>query len=132
MERLLIIDDDALVRRVIRRVFRDREVVEACSVEEGLRLVGEGRAFDVVLCDLVMPEQTGMDFYRCLAERSPADAARVVFMSGGAVTREIADFLAATRNPAVEKPFDIHHLRQLVERLGARTDQADLGVARTG
>lgn len=131
MERLLIIDDDALVRRVIRRVFHDCEVVEAGSVEEGLRLAA-GRAFDVVLCDLVMPEQTGMDFYRCLAARAPEDAARVVFMSGGAVTREIADFLAATRNPAVEKPFDIHHLRQLVQRVGSRREEAGLGVARAG
>ena len=79
--------------------------------------------FDLILCDLMMPEMTGMDFYAALASRSESLARRVVFMTGGAFTPTAREFLDRVDNPRLDKPVDITRLRQLVDSAVARNDQ---------
>jgi CheY-like chemotaxis protein len=63
----------------------DHDTVAVQSGREALARL-ESDTFDVVLCDLMMPEMTGMDLYEELRERLPDCAARMVFLSGGAFT----------------------------------------------
>ena len=50
--------------------------------------------FDIILCDLHMPEISGMDLHEKLAELRPAIAERMVFMTGGAFTERSRDFVS--------------------------------------
>jgi len=93
--------------------------VAVASGREGQALLEKDPAFDVILCDLMMPEMTGMDLHAWLATRDPALARRVVFMSGGAFTPRAADYVASVGNLQLEKPFDPAALRQAVSRLVA-------------
>jgi PAS domain S-box-containing protein len=105
--RVLIIDDEPAVRRVLARLLQKNcDVVAVGSAEEALQLLGEDDAFDVLLCDLMMPVMSGMDFAERLKELGSELQNRVVFMTGGAFTPKANEFLSKTRFPALHKPFD--------------------------
>ncbi len=64
----------------------------------------------------MMPDMTGMELHRTLADRSPELVTRMAFMTGGAFTSSAREFLDAVPNERLEKPFDTRSLRELVQR----------------
>ncbi|MGB5811970.1 MAG: ATP-binding protein, partial [Polyangiales bacterium] len=60
---VLVVDDEPVIARLIQKALVEHEVTIANDGREAVALMGE-RAFDVILCDLIMPEMTGMDVYR--------------------------------------------------------------------
>ncbi|MFY1828945.1 ATP-binding protein, partial [Myxococcus fulvus] len=130
--RVLVVDDDALVSGAIRRTLsRENDVDVVVSARQALeRLSGpEPRHYDVVLCDLMMPEMTGMDLHEALGHAAPAIAERMVFITGGAFTPTARTFLERVENPRVEKPFDPESLRALVRSEVARARREAAGRA---
>lgn len=119
--RVLAVDDEELVLRTVQRILADHDVVFCASAAEALKRLGDGEHFDVILSDVLMPTMTGMDLYERLLERDPEEAAKVVFMTGGAVTSKIDDFLATVPNARVEKPFSVDALLSAVEAVIERT-----------
>ena len=71
--RILVIDDEEAVGRAVARILgRDHEVEVFADGRAGLaRLLAE-RSFDLVLCDLMMPELTGMELHAEVKELAPA------------------------------------------------------------
>ena len=114
--RVLIVDDEPIVARAAERALAGFDVVIATSAAEALRLLEEGAHFDAVLCDLMMPQMTGMELHARVAARSPELGARFVFITGGAFTDAAAEFLRTTPNGWLEKPFDPRGLRAAIER----------------
>ena len=115
--RVLAIDDEELLGTVIRRALEPvHEVVVVKSAAEALERIGAGERFDVILCDLMMPELSGVDFHRQLTERAPLAAERIVFVTGGAFSREAQEFLERSPHARLDKPFDVATLRALVDR----------------
>jgi len=116
--RVLVIDDDEMVGHTTAKILSaDHDVVIMTSAGAALQALEAGERFDVILCDLMMPQLTGMDFHAMAAARFPAAARTVVFMTGGAFTPQARGFLATTRNRYVEKPFEMAQLRALVNEL---------------
>ena len=76
------------------------------------------RGFDAVLCDLHMPDVSGRDLHGYLAGAAPELARRMIFLTGGAFTDEIRQFIATTTNPVLEKPIDLDRIDQLLVDLG--------------
>ncbi len=120
---VLVIDDDALVGKAIGRTLRPHRVTVVTSGREGLDACA-ARAFDAILCDLMMPRVAGWDVHRELAEKHPGLERRMVFMTGGAFTDQARAFLAAVPNRAVEKPIDMAALQAALDEAatGAATD----------
>ncbi|GHG78306.1 hypothetical protein GCM10012319_28680 [Comamonas sp. KCTC 72670] len=129
--RVLVVDDDALVSGAIRRTLsRENDVEVLVSARQALaRLTGPEARYDVVLCDLMMPEMTGMDLYDALSQVSPRAAERIVFITGGAFTSTARQFLERVGNPRVEKPFDPEALRQVIRAEVARARRESSGRA---
>jgi CheY-like chemotaxis protein len=73
--------------------------------------------FDVVFCDLMMPDMSGVEFYAELERTAPQLVERVVFLTGGAFTPASRQFLARVPNPRLHKPFDAKVLRATVADL---------------
>jgi PAS domain S-box-containing protein len=115
--RVLVIDDEALLCRMVRRMLQARfDVTLATGAHEALsRLESDPGLYDIVLCDLMMPDMTGMDLYEMVAARHPALAQRFVFMTGGAFTPRATEFLAKMSAPLLEKPFDANSLHTAIE-----------------
>jgi CheY-like chemotaxis protein len=119
--RVLVVDDEELVRKALTLSLQaECEVAEAASGSEALARFGADDPFDVILCDLLMPGMTGVDFYRELLHRGSQAARTVVFMTGG-TPPAVRAFLAGVGNLCLEKPVDANELRRVV-RLFARTE----------
>jgi signal transduction histidine kinase/CheY-like chemotaxis protein len=114
--RILIVDDEALVAASLRRWLRDHDVTMAYSGAEAFDLLRD-KDFDVVLCDLMMPEMTGMELYDKVRDELPDYERRLVFMTGGAFTRHAADFLDRVKNARLDKPIDRARLVELIGQL---------------
>ena len=65
----------------------------------------------------MMPKMSGMDLHAWLAQRDPALARQVVFITGGAFTPRAMEYLARAGNLRIDKPFDNANLRRLVAQL---------------
>ncbi|MEM9454656.1 MAG: PAS domain S-box protein [Myxococcota bacterium] len=120
--RILIIDDEALVLRGMKRLLSSKhEVVIAQGGKEGLRIIDEDPAFDVVLCDLMMPVLDGPELHQEILLRAPALVDRMIFYSGGAFTPRVQDFIGSMANPLLKKPVRADALFEAVEQVIART-----------
>jgi signal transduction histidine kinase len=113
--RVLVIDDEPLVGTSLRRnLTKDHDVVALTSAREALGRIEAGERFDVILCDLMMPELTGMDFYDEIAKRFPALAPSIIFFTGGAFTPRASAFLETISNACLEKPAEMEQIRRLL------------------
>jgi PAS domain S-box-containing protein len=113
--RVLVVDDEELIGHVLQRALgTEHDVVVETSGRKAIARIALGERFDVVLCDLMMPEVTGMDVHREVSRLQPWLAADVVFMSGGAFTPEARAFLDGVPNARIDKPFDLLDLRNAV------------------
>jgi CheY-like chemotaxis protein len=112
--RVLIIDDEIQIANTLRELLSvDHDVLAATSAAEALAALGDGRDFDVIFCDLMMPAMSGIDLYERIRRERPGLERRIVFMTGAAFTTHAAEFLASVENRCVEKPFSL----QFVERI---------------
>jgi PAS domain S-box-containing protein len=120
--RVLVIDDEPLVLGAVCRLLDDEhEVTAFTSGQQALDRLLAGDRFDLLLCDLMMPEMRGDELFSILEARFPEIAARMVFMTGGAVTDLASAFAAERPNAVIEKPFDASALVAFVrERVGLR------------
>jgi PAS domain S-box-containing protein len=113
--RILVVDDEVLIREVLVQLLgRDHEVIAAASGREARALLEKDAAFDVILCDLMMADVTGMELHAWLVTNDPALAERTVFITGGAFTERSAKYLAGVGNPRIEKPFAEDTLKRVV------------------
>jgi CheY-like chemotaxis protein len=95
----------------------EHDVVAVAGGREVIERIAHGERFDVILCDLMMPELTGMQVRAELVRLAPEQAEALVFMTGGAFTNDARELLAQSSNPFLEKPFEAVHLRALVRSL---------------
>jgi PAS domain S-box-containing protein len=121
--RILVVDDEPLVGAVLQRLLGAKhEVVVATRAAEAIVLLGAGARFDLLLCDLLMPEMSGMELHEKLATQYPDQAKRTVFMTGGAFTERARAFAAKRQHRVLTKPVDLRELEGvLAEALGVRT-----------
>jgi two-component system cell cycle sensor histidine kinase/response regulator CckA len=121
--RILLVEDEALVRELLEGALRERghDVVTADSGAAAATALAAGPAFDVVVTDVVMPGGSGRDVAHAASAASART--RVVYMSGYA--RDI--FEDGTLEPGavfLQKPFPVGELVVRVEELLARGDAA--------
>jgi two-component system, cell cycle sensor histidine kinase and response regulator CckA len=105
--RVLVIDDEPLIGPVITSLLGGHHVVTEISAKKALERLQRGESYDWILCDLMMPEMTGMDLYEAL-EGDVRE--RVIFISGGAFTDRAREFLQRVSNRRLFKPFDVETL----------------------
>jgi PAS domain S-box-containing protein len=103
--RVLVIDDDATVRQVTRRILElaGFSVVLAASGREGLRHYSEEPGVSVVLLDLTMPEMDGEETFRLLREKDPG--VRVVITSGFSKQDTAERFPGTGLAGFIQKPY---------------------------
>ena len=114
--RVLVIDDeDSLVQAIKRYMSQDHEVVGTTSARQAIDMLAKGERYDAIVCDLMMPQVTGMEVYAAVMKIDPVLAETMIFVTGGAFTesaRHFLDSLAPGRH--IEKPFDLKALRAMV------------------
>jgi signal transduction histidine kinase/CheY-like chemotaxis protein len=115
--RVLVVDDDELVGKSVRRcLVAAHDVVVVQKATEALERIVAGEEFDVIFCDLMMPEMSGMDLHAAIAVKAPALLDRMVFLTGGAFTDRARGFLDGVTNPKLHKPVSKGSLQEAVAR----------------
>ena len=113
--RILAVDDEQLVLNAMRRTLgQEHELLLFNRAQAALEWLDKGEPWDLILCDLMMPEMTGMEFYAEVGRRMPERVGQILFVTGGAFTAAARDFLGHISNIRVEKPFNPAELRQLI------------------
>ena len=117
----LVVDDELVVRMVLRRFFvrHGWTVVEAETGEEALALVGADAMPEIVVCDLNLPGLSGADVCRRISELHPSLTGRLVLTSGDPTSAELAVEREALHCPVLAKPFSLIDLERLVNAVSA-------------
>jgi len=115
---MLVIDDDMGMVRAYRRLLGGRATVVSSGREALERLAREPRAYDLILCDLMMPDVDGVEVYLRLRASAPHLAKSMVFCTGAAFTARAQAFLAEIDNVVLDKPVDCEILFSLLEEDG--------------
>jgi len=122
LSRVLVIDDDTAVAKMIAHILRaSHEVVTEISPGSAMARLTSGDPFDLILCDITMPEMSGIQVYEAMHAIGRHISARFVFMTGGGLSTEEDGYLSQAGVPRLEKPFRPAELRsrvrELIERL---------------
>ncbi len=114
-EKMLIIDDEEIVLKSCRKIFEAEgfEVVTTSNPQEGLKLVSEA-AFDVILCDWMMPGFDGMDVVEEIDKRSPNSA--MVMISGYPSVGRATEAMKRGAMDYVAKPFRPEEIIEVVKK----------------
>jgi CheY-like chemotaxis protein len=118
MTRVLIIDDDETIRSVFSRFLTGKgfEVVVAADGRQGLRML-EGKTFDLVITDIMMPETDGLEVVMAIRGKEPSIP--VIAISGGMHAMPM-DFLPMAKKfgakEVLYKPVELDDLLSAVER----------------
>lgn len=123
---VLIIDDETNLRISLGQILAmEHQVTLMASAREALAAFTAGKRFDVVLCDLMMPEMSGIELYDTLTTVAPDQIPRMIFLTGGAFTSRAQAFLERIENPRIEKPFELDTLRTLIQHTLVNTPSAN-------
>ncbi len=116
--KVLIVDDEPMIRTLVSRLLGDRcRVTCADGVRAALAVLNQDAEQDVILCDLMMPGESGMDFFGVVRRLYPDLVGSVAFITGGAVTPDTSKFLETAARPVLSKPFNADSLVGFVERV---------------
>ena len=118
--RVLVVDDEPLIGESVRKALSGHQITVVHSGAEAIAACDRTR-YDLVLCDIMMPGVSGIDVYETVRLRQPEQAARFVFMTGGAFTPKAKGFLDRYSGEALAKPFTLADLRDLVARWAKRS-----------
>jgi CheY-like chemotaxis protein len=116
MSRVLVIDDDAQVRRMVSRILSGtgHDVVEAEDGEAGLSLLRQELPA-LVLTDLVMPKKEGIETIREIRQASPET--RIIAMSGSSAGLYLHAAERLGADAVLAKPFRASELLETIDRV---------------
>ncbi len=125
--RVLVVDDDPMFPRAIRRGLKPHEVLTASSASEAeMLLLAAGYDADLIVCDISLPGANGDVLHQRIQAKRPDLAARFVFVTGAALGKAEADYLKASGCATLLKPVDAPQLlspargaRERLERAAA-------------
>ncbi len=116
---LLVVDDEPGVARALARILSFHRVTTCGGGREALTITAE-RKFDAIVCDLMMPDVSGIHVAEGLSRQQPPQHDRLILMTGGAFTPEAREFLKDGNYPLVTKPFNpqevLEAIRIVVQR----------------
>lgn len=120
---IMVVDDDPLMCDVLEAMLStDYEVSAFTSPRAALATMLESDV-DLILCDVMMPELSGIDLYEKLARDRPELAKRLIFLTGGAFTERARMFLDRIARPVLSKPFSRRELVSTIEQTLANAER---------
>lgn len=123
VQSVLLVDDDQRVALALRRMLERHglagEVTLVASGAEALSRLRGGRRYDAILCDVMMPEQSGLELYDQIRVLDERQAGRLLFITGGAFASELQRRLEELGRPCLSKPIQLEELRRVIAELAA-------------
>jgi two-component system chemotaxis response regulator CheY len=123
MNKILIVDDSATMRKIIVRVLRRANidattVLEASSGVEGLQRLVSDPDIQLILSDINMPEMSGIDFVKAVRTKHAKEALPMIMITAEGADASLQSALSSGANGYVTKPFTPETIRRALEGLG--------------
>ncbi len=115
--RLLVVDDEPSVAASMRLRLRRCDLRDASSVGEAVAILREDQGFDLIVCDVMMPGESGLVLRSWLSRHHPRLLGRFVLMSGGVRDPALRQIIDQEGIPLLDKPFDCRILQRMAEEL---------------
>ncbi len=117
-KRILMLEDDVELADLLKAHLGSQGYLVSYvkSGVEGLKLIMMGE-FDVVLCDMMMPNLSGDMFYLAVERIKPQLCKRFIFMTGHKGDPKIDAFIRKVRGLMLWKPFELHDLQAAIEAI---------------
>ncbi len=113
IRQVLVVDDDPVFSRAARRALKPHQVREANTASEAeILLHDRGYLPDLVVCDLMLPGADGTTLHRRVFDARPEVASRFLFVTGGTLGKDTADYIRASGCGALRKPIDLGAVRR--------------------
>ena len=113
--RILVIDDEESVLVYLQRALPHHCLTIKSNPRDALERILGGSDDDLVLCDLMMPEMTGMELYAEVQQGRPEFAKRMLFMTAGILVQEGHEFLNSLPGRWIQKPMRVANLEELID-----------------
>lgn len=136
MNRVLIIEDDAVARRQLAQLFRfeEFEVIEADSGQAGIR-AASGAPPDLVVCDIMMPGTDGFGVLQALRKTPETSLIPFIFLTAKAGGNDVREGMGQGADDYITKPFGPEALlasaRQRLARRRAQLEEAERRATET-
>jgi CheY-like chemotaxis protein len=115
---ILVVDDESSIARALAHLLRrDGHTVDTAANGRLALTKLHTQAYDLLLCDLRMPELDGPGLYQALQHEHPHYLARVIFLTGDTLSPEARTFLEQVRVPRLSKPFRAAEVRKLIHQV---------------
>jgi CheY-like chemotaxis protein len=116
--RILVMDDErGFTKGLAQLLRRDGYRVDTADNGKAGLLQLQAHGYDVLLCDLRMPDLDGVAFYDRLLLHYPAVSQRVIFLTGDTLSPESKAFLERSGRPWVHKPCTAAAIRSVIQEL---------------
>jgi DNA-binding NtrC family response regulator len=116
-KRILIVDDELMLLYSLRRMLNDLyDVTIAAGGTKAIEVLNtEQTPFDLIICDVSMPDINGVNFYLYVAKHHPGLEKHIIFMTGGPQSVYLDEFFVTAKTLCLAKPFEYDQLRQIVK-----------------
>jgi two-component system NtrC family sensor kinase len=127
---VFVVDDDEVFTRTVKRALKPHEVRTASTASEAeMALLDPLYSPHLVLCDLGLPGMTGDVLHARICAKRPRIGERFLFVTGGACTKEEADYVRASGCATLVKPVDMKDIWTALSAPPSRISGAPEGVA---
>ena len=121
---LLIVDDEASLRDLLAVMFEEEgNLVETAASIAEARVALHKAEPDLVLCDLMLPDGSGLDLLREIKEKTPSVA--VIMITAHESSKSAVEALKAGAFHYIAKPFDTEELKNIVRKAAERKELED-------
>lgn len=112
---VLVVDDEPNIRTLVAASLSLGPCVVDMAQDgyEGWDKV-QNAFYDTIILDIKMPGMSGQELYQMIEKYDKEQAQKVIFVTGDIASPDTYDFIAATGNPSLSKPFNVAEFRKLV------------------
>ena len=115
---ILIIDDEpSFARGLALLLRRDGYTVDTAANGQHALAQLQAQRYDLVLCDLRMPELDGRAFYTIVLQQYPHLRTRLIFLTGDTLSADLQAFLAHSGQPCLYKPCSAAEVRSAIQQM---------------
>jgi two-component system, response regulator YesN len=117
-EKILLVDDDKILRNEFKDCFSEYDVIEAGTGEEALKIINKPNEIDLVILDVRMPGIDGLKVLEKIKETAPELG--IIIFTGYGSKEIVIDALRKKADNFIEKPLNVDKTREIIEKVLAK------------
>ena len=116
---ILLVDDELMLLLGMQRMLEDLyDISLANGGQEAIEILNKSdKIFDLIICDISMPDINGANLYLYIINKYPEMANKIIFMTGGRYSNYLDEFFTDSKKICLLKPFEYEALRKAIKNV---------------